>query len=139
MENNKDQLNPQESILAKRADSKDKSWLDYALRYEQNTPIRLEEASKFLSGIITAFISFSKIDITECNKLYVYSEFFLICLSIFFAIIVFIPFPIKYNRNVVKSIESAHTILVKRKYYSLISSLLLFVFSLIFFFIAKGI
>ncbi|GAB5555438.1 MAG: hypothetical protein Sapg2KO_50290 [Saprospiraceae bacterium] len=124
---------PVERVKSKKASKEDLSWLEFSREYQQNTSQRLENASKFLSGMIIVFHSLGN-DIVESNsnKEFIIIKYILVVLSLLLSVLVFIPSPTNYNSRVAISIKSAQFKIAKRKYYFLMISLFLFLVSIIF-------
>jgi glucan phosphoethanolaminetransferase (alkaline phosphatase superfamily) len=126
--------NHQQPIKAKPATPANEQWLAYLQEQQEQTPLRLEEAAKFLSGMIAICLS---IVTTTLDKQLVKAPClttlcmvtWLLSLCAAFLVI----FPKKYNlvKNAPETIEKAHHQSVQWKYTCLIISVILFVAALV--------
>jgi hypothetical protein len=115
-------------VKAQPAGPEKESWYMFRLKEEQETPIRLEDAAKFLSSMIavslTIFLSVTgkdgSVSVSVTKMLLVLVPWILSLLTSFF---VLFPFRYKYSKDSIKTFQDAHKKIVKTKRTLLIFSL----------------
>lgn len=121
-------------------DSKKKSiatiaWQEYGRELEQKTPERLEDAAKFLAGMIsitlTLFANTLRKDaLVEATPLGLKIIGGIWLLSLLLAFAVIFPLWYRYNEQSAESVKLLHRKVVKTKYILLLSAVLLFLLAL---------
>ncbi len=120
-------MNEAKNVKGKFPSPDTKSWYEYVWKAQQETPNRLEDAAKFLAGMISISLSiFLAADKTAFAK---YSDsmalkaaILLWFLSLLFSFLVLFPWRYKYVSESVKNIKDMHRKIVRRKYVLLIMS-----------------
>ena len=112
-----------------------KSWYEHVWKTQQETPARLEEAAKFLSGVIsitlTLFLTVGKSAFENVRPTgYARTAVALWLLSLVLCILVIFPRKYRYCDTSVESIKEAHRKIVRTKSLLLLGSLLLFLAAL---------
>lgn len=115
---------PPKIIAAKKASEADQSWIKHQREVEQKTPERIEDAAKFLSGMIsislTIFLKLNPDGFKEMagsgllNAAVILWIFSLVC-----TFLVLFPAPYRYNDSSSASIKKMHKRVVKYKYWML--------------------
>ena len=120
-----------EIIQAKKASPEVKAWHDRQLEMQQKQPERIEEAAKFLSGMIsislTIFLSMDKaafkgMESSTAIKVSMMSWL----LSLLLSFMVLLPLPFFYNKNSAEAIQKMNQRVVRYKYSFLITATVLF-------------
>lgn len=113
-----------QSVKATKTTNNEKAWLAYQRVIEEETPKRLEEVAKFLSGIFSIVLT---IFLMGDPKLIQKLEPFIIqyiaaawLLSLLMALLVVFPRGYRFNDRSAESIEKTHRKVVKWKYWCLI-------------------
>jgi hypothetical protein len=108
-------------ITAKKTSEADQSWIKHQREVQQKTPERIEDAAKFLSGMISISLTiFLKLDDTAfehmndsapLNAAVILWVFSLIC-----TFLVLFPAPYSYHDSSAASIRAMHKKVVRYKY-----------------------
>ncbi len=103
------------------------SWYEYIWKAQQETPNRLEDAAKFLAGMISIslsiFLAVGKTAFDKCaDSAAIKGAVLLWLLSLVFSFLVLFPWRYKYVSVDVKNIKAVHRRIVKNKYILLIMS-----------------
>lgn len=134
-----DKTKPEEQppiIQARKADSEAKAWHAYQRETIQKTPERLEDAAKFLSGMIsislTVYLKLSP-DLTKAAEDNYLNLAIMISwlLSLTLSFFVLFPFRYRYTQKSSKSIQETHARTIKIKLRFLLASVLLFLSALV--------
>lgn len=123
-----------ESVQGTLADPEASHWLSYERKVREETPKRLEDAAKFLAGMVSiTFTIFVRLDVdafkgASAGLLYLT----VICwlLSLCLAFLVIFPVRFKYASQSAESISIMHKRVVGRKYVLLVASVILFMIAL---------
>lgn len=123
------------TLQAKKATPEAQKWHDYQLATRQKEPERIEDAAKYLSGMIsislTIFLAVNPDTFKEApagTALITAATFWL--LSLLASFLVLFPVPYKYNRTSAEDIERMHNKTVRYKYFWLVLSASCFVVAL---------
>ena len=123
-------------IQGERPDPDTESWYEYTWKTQQETPARLEECAKFLTGVIaitlTLFLTAGK-DAFESQQLsgWAGTALGLWLISLVLCILVLFPRRRRYRDDSVESIKEMHQGIVNTKYGMLAAALLLFLTALV--------
>jgi hypothetical protein len=122
-------------IKAQKASPEAVKWHEYQLATRQKEPERIEDAAKFLSGMISISLTlFLKINPdTFRDSVVEYSLMAAVVfwlLSLVFSFLVLFPVPFRYNRSSAEDIERMHVRSVNYKYFWLMFSAGFFVVAL---------
>ncbi len=122
-------------IKSKKASPETRSWREYILREQQETPSRLEDAAKFLAAMISIslsmFLAIGKTTFSDCaNNAAVKWSISLWMLSLIAAFLVLFPWPRAYASVSADSIKKMHKRMARQKYALLIASSVLFLAAL---------
>jgi len=103
-----------------------KSWLDYAVKIQQEGPERFEDAAKFLTTIISISLT---LYLTTTHKIPI-NSYIIICwfAALFLAFLVVLPFKYTFSMLSAENIKQKVTIMVKRKRMFFITSAVLYFF-----------
>ncbi len=112
------------------------SWYEYIRKEQQETPNRLEDAAKFLAGMISIslsiFLAVGKAAFEKCaDSAGIKAAVVLWILSLVFSFLVLFPWRYKYVSVDVKNIKAVHRRIVYNKYVLLIMSSTFFLASLV--------
>ncbi len=112
------------------------SWYEYILKAQQETPNRLEDAAKFLAGMISISLSiFLAVGKTAFEKYAdsagIKAAVILWILSLVFSFLVLFPWRYKYVSVDVENIKAVHRRIVYNKYVLLIMSSTFFLGALV--------
>ncbi|MCP5050384.1 MAG: hypothetical protein GY940_24690 [bacterium] len=124
------------AVKGKPATEETKSWKDFLLKEQQETPQRLEDAAKFLSGMIsvslTIFLSlFGKNSIAGLDRSMVSILLLLWVASLMFSFLVLFPKQYHYSTHSIQTFQAAHKKIIKLKRFLLILSLVFYLISLV--------
>lgn len=109
-------------------------WLSYERKVREETPKRLEDAAKFLAGMVSiTFTIFVRLDVdafkgASAGLLYLTVICWLLSLGLAFLVI--FPVRFKYASQSAESISIMHKRVVERKYVLFVSSVVLFMVAL---------
>lgn len=123
-------------IQGERPDPDTESWYEYTWRTQQETPARLEECAKFLSGVIaitlTLFLTAGK-DAFESQQLsgWAGTALGLWLISLVLCLLVLFPWHYRFRDDSVESIKKMHGRVVKVKYGMLAGAIFLFLVALV--------
>ena len=127
--------NRPERVHAEPAPPDTKSWYEHLWKTQQETPERLEEAAKFLSGVIsltlTLFLTVGKTSfegVRLTGGTLVATSLWL--LSLVLCLLVIFPWRYRYCDVSVDSIKRMHTKIVQVKYTMLAAGVVLFLLAL---------
>jgi hypothetical protein len=128
-----DQPNP--PIQGAKASPQAKSWREYQLKARQETPARIEDAAKYLAGMISISLSvildFNAEMLKSAAKSPLLGAALIIwLLSLLCSFIVLFPTPYRYVGDSAESIERMHGRVIRYKYAWLITGALLFLAAL---------
>lgn len=111
-----------------------KKWEEHQLAQRLETPKRLEEVAKYLSGMmsisLTIFLIADKTLFQTANSFWVYMASALWLLSLVITLVVQFPRTYRYSENSVASIQNMHQKVVRYKYRALVLATVLFVMAL---------
>ncbi len=130
------QAAPEElTLLGRPPDESDKAWRAWVRKNREDAPQRLEEAAKYLSGMIsicfTIFLSVHEKVFEGLERAWqVNWAVPLWLLSVLLTLFVLLPMPYGVNVDSASSIERALRRIVRVKYSLLIAAMLLFVVAL---------
>lgn len=122
-----------QTIQAQPAPPGAAEWHEYLRKQKEESPQRLEEAAKFLSGMVAITLSIVATTIDKQLALNAaLTKACLICwlLSLVLAFLVVFPFPYKIVKDSSESIARMHARSLRRKYVLLVASMVLFVAAL---------
>lgn len=107
------------------------SWVEHQRKEKQDTPRRLEDMAKFLSGLfsISLIIILSPYsEVLKANKTSGSLQLGIICwlASLFLTLLVVFPFRYRYTSNSETSILEMHNKIVRNKFLCLLAGTLLF-------------
>ena len=118
----------------KIANEEQAAWHSYLDQLKKEEPKRLEEAAKFLSGMIslslTIFLSSDKGIFQDQSPMLLASNVVLWLISLLLAFLVLFPMAYRLNKASSESIEDMHKQAVRRKTYLLAGAVLTFVAAL---------
>ena len=123
-------------LSAKKATPEDQSWLEHSWKNQQEEPSRLEDAAKFLAGMIsislTIFLKINQDGAVSIAK-YEGTSWIVVSwlLSLIFSFAVLYPFSYRFAPNSVDSIKKMHQRVVRTKQILLAVSVALFLLSLV--------
>ncbi len=132
-QNNRDR--PIQRVQGKEPEPDTQSWYDYSWKTQQDTPTRLEDCAKFLTGTIsiclTLFLCAGK-STFESHQLTGWAGMALglWLLSLVLCMLVLFPWQYRFRNDSVQSIKSMHKRIVKAKYRMLAAGFLLFLIAL---------
>ncbi|MDX2245562.1 MAG: hypothetical protein SF052_02220 [Bacteroidia bacterium] len=127
---------PESPIPGRFASPEKKNWREYLLKTRQEEPARLEEAAKFLAGMISISLSIF-LDINEtafAGKMYfgwVATGIGLWLLSLLSAFLVLFPWNYRYSEDAIATVEEMHRRVVRIKRTFLIAATMLFTTALV--------
>lgn len=122
---------PASPIAGRFASPEKKAWREHLLKMRQEEPYRLEEAAKFLAGMISISLSIL-LDINEnafvgkSHLGWIATGIVLWLLSLLCAFLVLFPWKYAYSEDEALSLESMHRHIVRTKRGFLIAAALLF-------------
>ncbi|MEM0994611.1 MAG: hypothetical protein AAGI49_16375 [Bacteroidota bacterium] len=109
-------------------------WKEHQLQQRLETPKRLEEVAKYLSGMmsisLTIFLIGDKDLFAATNRFWVYMASALWLLSLMITLAVQFPRAYRYSEASVASIQAMHQKVVRYKYWALVLATVLFVMAL---------
>jgi hypothetical protein len=126
----------QKVIKASISTEADQHWIKHQREVQQKTPERIEDAAKFLSGMISISLTiFLKLDPNAFERLSVLGGLRLATgfwlLSLLCTLLVLFPTPYRYHHSSAESIRAMHRKVVRYKYTLLALGSVLFLFALI--------
>ncbi len=112
---------PPKIIAAKKASEADQSWIKHQREVQQKTPERIEDAAKFLSGMIsislTIFLKLNPDGFKEMAGSGLLNTAVLLWIaSLVFTFLVLFPAPYRYHDSSSASIRRMHKKVVRYKY-----------------------
>ena len=117
-------------IPSRKATEEEKAWHAYRRKAEQEEPKRLEDAAKFLAGMVS--ITFSILLGTDRTRLAAYGlgwqAMAAVCwlISLLLAFMVLYPRPFRYAKDSATSIEAMHRRVVRSKGLLLAAAVIMF-------------
>ena len=120
---------------SKKASPEAQKWHEHQLEVQQKTPERLEEAAKFLSGMISISLSIfligdEKLFQGAASSVVVFASIAWL-LSLLAALLVIFPRQYDYHQQSAESIKAMHTKVVRWKYLLLVLSAALFFMAMV--------
>ena len=122
-------------LKSKKADTATQKWHEYILKQQMETPKRLEEVARYLSGMIsitlTIFLVGDEKAFQESNNttwVVIASVVWLI--SLLLTLIVQFPWRYHYAPESAESVQNMHDRIVRNKYRALVTATALFVLAL---------
>lgn len=130
-----DASTPPPPLPSRKADPAAAEWHKFQREQRQQAPARLEDAAKFLSGMIsislTVFLSIDKEALTAwADSSVIAAAVVLWLLSLLAAFMTLFPVPFRYNQHSAEDIQRMNDRVTKYKYRWLIGSALCFVVAL---------
>ncbi|WP_282782625.1 hypothetical protein [Phaeodactylibacter xiamenensis] len=126
---------PPKIIAAKKTSEADQSWIKHQREVQQKTPERIEDAAKFLSGMIsislTIFLKLNPDGFKEMAGSGLLNTAVLLWIaSLVFTFLVLFPAPYRYHDSSAASIRKMHKNVVRYKYGMLAAGAVLFLAAL---------
>lgn len=112
---------PPKALPAQRASEADQHWIKHQREVQQKTPERIEDAAKFLSGMISISLTiFLKLDPdgfkAAAGDWVLNTAVMLWIVSLLFTFLVLFPAPYRYHDSSAASIRKMHKQVVRYKY-----------------------
>lgn len=124
------------SVTGNQPDPDTKSWYEYQWKQQQQTPQRLEEAAKFLSGTISICLALflalgkSQIENLKTNSAALIIAISFLLTSLLICLLVLFPWRYRFAGDSIQDFKRAHNRIVMFKRILLTAGLLLFLLSL---------
>ena len=122
-------------IQSKPTDPDTEKWHEFLVKEQQETPKRLEDTAKTLTGIISItlalFLSVGKSSFENSPRCIIKSALVLWLISLIVAVIVTFPFVYHFPSGSTGKFQEKHTIIVRNKFILLIISVILYLAALI--------
>ena len=122
---------PPKILAAKKTSEADQSWIKHQREVQQQTPQRIEDAAKFLSGMISISLTiFLKLNPEGFKAVagsgLLNTAVLLWIASLVFTFLVLFPAPYRYNDSSAATIKRMHDKVVRYKYGMLAAGAVLF-------------
>jgi hypothetical protein len=122
-------------IQSKPTDPDTEKWHDFLVKEQQETPKRLEDAAKALTGIISItlalFLSVGKSSFENSPGCIIKSALVAWLVSLVVAFVVTFPFAYRFPSGSTGKFREKHKVIVRNKYVLLILSTVLYVAALV--------
>ena len=125
-------------LSGSKSDKFASNWHSHGLNRHLETPKRLEEAAKFLSGMISISLTIFLIggkDFLKNNETFILIIGSAWLLSLIFSFLVLFPRKYKFYKNSAEDIARSHDKIVKYKYCLLVISVILFFIAVLLLFL----
>lgn len=128
---------PEETIRGRNETPDEKAWREFHLKSKQEQINRIEDAAKFLTGlvsVIATILELQKLDkaSAEVHPVWVLGGLLLWIASIFLALLVVFPFKHSFREGVILELEPKYQEIAQKKMGRLVASALCFILALSF-------